>query len=38
VGAAVLKGDPGGPPIARTLADDPDRQFPVLRGGEPVDV
>ena len=31
-GAATLRGDPP----ARTRCDDPDRQFVVLRGGEPV--
>jgi phytanoyl-CoA hydroxylase len=35
-GAAVLQGDPPGAPTGNTPADDPDRQFPVLRGGEPV--
>jgi phytanoyl-CoA hydroxylase len=36
VGAEVLQGDPRGAPVARVPADDPDRQFPVVRGGEPV--
>jgi len=35
-GAAVLEGDPADPPTGRKPADDPDRQFPVLRAGEPV--
>src|SRR5690606_14752402 len=36
-GARVLRGDPdAGPPVAEEPCDDPDRQFPVLRGGEPV--
>ncbi len=36
-GATVLQGDPAaGAPARRTSADDPDRQFPVLRGGQPV--
>ncbi len=35
-GATILRGDPSGPPSARTPADDPDRQFPVVRGGRPV--
>jgi len=34
-GAAVLQGDPGATPTGRVVADDPDRQFPVLRDGEP---
>ena len=35
-GAEVLRGDPtAGPPERREPADDPDRQYPVLRGGEP---
>ena len=35
-GAEVLRGDPGaGPPERREPADDPDRQYPVLRGGVP---
>jgi phytanoyl-CoA hydroxylase len=34
VGAEVLRGDPRiGPPIARELCIDPNRQFPLLRGG-----
>ena len=40
-GAAVLGFAPDGAPAAvptRTPADDPARQFPVLRGGRPVDV
>jgi phytanoyl-CoA hydroxylase len=33
-GAQILQGDPDqGPPAARVTADDPDRQFPVLRHG-----
>jgi hypothetical protein len=33
-GAQILQGDPdAGPPSARVSADDPDRQFPVLRAG-----
>jgi phytanoyl-CoA hydroxylase len=36
VGAEVLQGDPRGAPVARVPADDPDRQFPVVRGGKPV--
>jgi ectoine hydroxylase-related dioxygenase (phytanoyl-CoA dioxygenase family) len=36
-GAETLVGDPAaGPPQARQPCDDPDRQFAVLRGGEPV--
>jgi phytanoyl-CoA hydroxylase len=35
-GATVLRGDPAGAPTGRTAADDPARQFPVLRHGEPV--
>jgi phytanoyl-CoA hydroxylase len=36
-GATVLQGDPAaGAPARRMPADDPDRQFPVLRAGEPV--
>jgi ectoine hydroxylase-related dioxygenase (phytanoyl-CoA dioxygenase family) len=35
-GAAVLRGDPPAAPTGRTPADDPARQFPVLRAGEPV--
>jgi ectoine hydroxylase-related dioxygenase (phytanoyl-CoA dioxygenase family) len=35
-GAETLVGDPGtGSPHARQPCDDPDRQFAVLRGGEP---
>ena len=35
-GAETLVGDPAeGPPRARRACDDPDRQFAVLRGGEP---
>lgn len=38
-GAAVLRGDPGAAePTATEPADDPDRQYPVVRGGEPVPV
>jgi phytanoyl-CoA hydroxylase len=36
VGATILRGDPAAPPTAREVADDPDRQFPVVRGGRPV--
>ena len=33
-GARVLRGDPdAGPPVAEEPCGDPDRQFPVLRGG-----
>src|SRR4029453_16591298 len=32
-GAEVLRGDPSGEPTERVPADDPDRQFPVLRAG-----
>jgi ectoine hydroxylase-related dioxygenase (phytanoyl-CoA dioxygenase family) len=36
-GAEVLEGDAGaGPPTNRVLQNDPDRQYPVLRRGEPV--
>jgi phytanoyl-CoA hydroxylase len=36
-GTEILQGDPEkGPPTTRTRQDDPDRQFPVLRGGEAV--
>jgi phytanoyl-CoA hydroxylase len=35
-GAEVLAGDPPGPPTGRTPADDPARQFAVLRGGRAV--
>jgi ectoine hydroxylase-related dioxygenase (phytanoyl-CoA dioxygenase family) len=35
-GAAVLEGEPPAPPTGRKPADDPDRQFPVLRAGAPV--
>src|SRR5581483_5189561 len=36
-GAVVLRGDPkAGPPAAREPADAPERQFPVVVGGEPV--
>jgi phytanoyl-CoA hydroxylase len=34
-GAVVLQGDPASAPTGRVTADDPDRQFPVLRNGEP---
>lgn len=38
MGARVLRGDPdAGPPIGDDACDDPDRQFPVLRDGRPVD-
>lgn len=36
VGARVLGGDPTSPPTSATPADDPDRQFPILRDGRPV--
>jgi phytanoyl-CoA hydroxylase len=37
VGAEVRRGDPrAGPPTEAVPCDDPDRQFPVLRGGVPV--
>jgi phytanoyl-CoA hydroxylase len=37
-GAQVLRGDPSaGPPIQRIACEDPQRQFPVLRAGLPVD-
>ena len=32
-GAEILRGDPRGPPPEATAADDPDRQFAVVRGG-----
>jgi ectoine hydroxylase-related dioxygenase (phytanoyl-CoA dioxygenase family) len=36
-GARAQKGDPAaGPPTGEDPCDDPDRQFPVLRGGRPV--
>lgn len=35
-GAAVLTGTPPAPPTGRVPADDPRRQFPVVRGGERV--
>jgi phytanoyl-CoA hydroxylase len=36
-GAEILRGDAdAGPPVARERADAPDRQWPVLVGGEPV--
>ena len=35
-GAVVLEGDPkAGPPATRRPADAPDRQFPIIRGGQP---
>ncbi|HWL44872.1 MAG TPA: phytanoyl-CoA dioxygenase family protein [Ilumatobacter sp.] len=35
--ATILRGDPlAGPPTERATADAPERQFPVLRGGQPV--
>jgi ectoine hydroxylase-related dioxygenase (phytanoyl-CoA dioxygenase family) len=37
-GATIFGGDPSGPPTERTTADDPRRQFPVVRGGRPVHV
>jgi ectoine hydroxylase-related dioxygenase (phytanoyl-CoA dioxygenase family) len=37
-GAQVLRGDPAvGPPTHREACDAPDRQYPVLRGGRPVE-
>jgi len=37
VGVKILSGDPGaGEPTGKAGAEDPDRQFPVLRGGERV--
>jgi ectoine hydroxylase-related dioxygenase (phytanoyl-CoA dioxygenase family) len=37
-GAEVLQGDPTtGPPTARVPANEPTRQYPVLRGGDPPD-
>lgn len=37
VGTRILAGDPAaGAPVSRASAEDPDRQFPVLRGGKPV--
>jgi len=36
-GAEILRGDPAAePPTAREPAEDPDRQYPVLRAGRPV--
>ena len=36
IGAEVLRGDPNaGPPEAREVADAPDRQYAVVRGGAP---
>jgi phytanoyl-CoA hydroxylase len=35
-GAEVLRGDPSGGPTERVPADDPDRQYPVVRGGQAV--
>ena len=36
-GAELLDGDPAsGPATRRVPADAPDRQYPVLRGGEPM--
>ena len=38
-GATALRGDPAaGPATSRTLANDPDRQFPVIVDGRPVAV
>jgi len=34
-GAEVLQGDPAAAPTERVRADDPDRQFPVVRSGNP---
>ena len=36
VGATVLQGDPAHEPTALVPADAPDRQYPILRDGEPV--
>lgn len=36
-GARVLAGDPSGEPTGSTSADDPIRQFPILRAGLPVE-
>jgi ectoine hydroxylase-related dioxygenase (phytanoyl-CoA dioxygenase family) len=36
-GAEVLQGRPPEDPAGRVRADDADRQFPVVRGGEPVE-
>ena len=36
-GAVVLQGRPPDDPTGRRPADDPDRQFPVVRGREPVE-
>jgi hypothetical protein len=36
-GAEVLQGRPPADPAGRVPADDADRQFPVVRGGEPVE-
>jgi len=36
-GARIQRGDPkAGPPASEETCDDPERQFPVVRGGEPV--
>ena len=35
-GATILRGDPPSEPSERVAADDPARQFPIVRGGEPV--
>ena len=35
-GAEALRGDPSSPPIRRDPMDAPDRQYPVLVGGERV--
>ena len=35
-GAEVLQGRPPGSPTGRVAADDPARQFPVVRDGAPV--
>jgi phytanoyl-CoA hydroxylase len=38
-GARILRGDPAtGPPTSEALADDPGRQFPITRAGQPVPV
>jgi ectoine hydroxylase-related dioxygenase (phytanoyl-CoA dioxygenase family) len=36
-GAEILEGRPPSPPTGRTVAADPNRQFPVIRGGAPVE-
>jgi ectoine hydroxylase-related dioxygenase (phytanoyl-CoA dioxygenase family) len=36
-GAEILQGTPTAPPSSRIPADDPARQFPLIRGGTPVE-